>query len=126
MQCASSTATSVGLRLASISGKPGTLSRSGGDEEEVEVSPEVAETDLAAFFALAAGVNAFGAEAHLLELGDLVLHERDQGADDQGDAAAGDAGELVAEGFAGAGGHDQQHVPALGNGLADFFLVRAE
>ncbi len=39
---------------------------------------------------------------------------------------AGDGGELVAERFAGAGGHDQQDVAALGGGAADGLLVGAE
>ena len=60
------------------------------------------------------------------ELGGLVFHEGDERADDQGGAAAGDGGELVAEGFAGAGGHDEQDVAAVGGGAADGFLVGAE
>ena len=47
------------------------------------------------------------------ELRDLVLHQRDERADDQRGAAARDAGQLVAERFAGARGHDEQDVPAL-------------
>ena len=45
----------------------------------------------------------------------LVVHEGDEGGDDEGSAGlagllAGDGGELVAEGFAGAGGHDEKDV----------------
>ena len=60
------------------------------------------------------------------ELGGLVVHEGDQGADDQRGAAAGDGGKLVAEGLAGAGGHDEENVAAVGGGAADGFLVGAE
>jgi hypothetical protein len=56
----------------------------------------------------------------------LVLHERDEGAHDEGGAAAGKAGELVAKGFAGAGGHDEENVVAGGYGLAGLLLVGAE
>ena len=48
-----------------------------------------------------------------LQLGDLILHQGDQRADHQRGAAARDAGQLIAERFAGAGGHDQQHVAGL-------------
>ena len=38
----------------------------------------------------------------------------------------GDGGKLIAERFAGSGGHDQQHVAAVDGGAADGFLVGAE
>jgi hypothetical protein len=41
-------------------------------------------------------------------------------------ACGGQGGELVAEGFAGAGGHDEQDVAASGGGFADLLLVGAE
>jgi hypothetical protein len=40
--------------------------------------------------------------------------------------AAGERGELVAEAFAGSGGHDEEDVATGGGGLADFALMRAE
>ena len=76
--------------------------------------------------AVASGVDALHREAALLELGGLIFHQRDQRADHQRRAAARDAGQLVAERFARAGGHDQQHVLALDHGAADRFLVGAE
>ncbi len=60
------------------------------------------------------------------ELGGLVVHEGDEGGDDEGGASAGDGGELVAEGFSGSGGHDEQDVAAVGGGAADGFLIGAE
>jgi len=51
-----------------------------------------------------------GGDAHVAELGDLVLHEGDEGRDDDGGAAfLEDGGKLVAEGFAAAGGHDDAY-----------------
>jgi len=44
-------------------------------------------------------VNAGYAEAGGGELGGLVVHEGDEGGDDEGSAAAGYGGELVAEGL---------------------------
>ena len=44
-------------------------------------------------------MDAGDAEAEGGELGGLVVHEGDEGRDDEGGASAGDGGELVAEGF---------------------------
>jgi len=60
------------------------------------------------------------------ELGGLVVHERDEGRDDQRGASASDGGKLVAERFACAGGHDEQSVAAIDDGVADGFLIGAE
>jgi hypothetical protein len=66
------------------------------------------------------------AEAVGRELSGLIVHEGDEGADDEGGTAAGDGGKLVTERFAGSGGHDQEDVAASGGGAADGFLVGAE
>jgi len=71
-------------------------------------------------------VDAFRPQPQLLELRDLVLHEGDERRDHDRRAAAGEAGELVAERLPGAGGHHQQDVPALHDGAAHRLLVRAE
>ena len=57
---------------------------------------------------------------------DLVLHQGDQGRNYQGDPGEQQGGDLVAQGFAGAGGHDAQHVPALEQGINQGFLTGAE
>ena len=56
----------------------------------------------------------------------LVVHEGYERGDDEAGAAAGQGGELVAEGFARASGHDEQDVLAVGCGAADGLLVGAE
>ncbi len=66
------------------------------------------------------------AEAGGGELGGLVVHEGDEGRDDEGGASAGDGGELVAEALAGSGGHDEEDVAAFGGGSADGLLIGAE
>ena len=66
------------------------------------------------------------AEAERGKFRGLVVHEGDERGDDEGCAASGERGELVAEGFARAGGHDEQDVAAIGGGFADLLLVRAE
>lgn len=103
----------------------------GGDEEELEPAFEVVAAGLAGVVAGEPGVNAGYAEAGGGEFGGLVVHERDERADDDGGCAvaggsAGEGGELVAEAFACAGGHDEKDVAARGEGLADGFLIFAE
>ena len=115
-----------GLALGEHGGEAGDAHAFGGDEEEVEVAGEVVAAGLAGVVAGEAGVNAGDAEAEGGELGGLVVHEGDEGGDDEGGAAAREGGELVAEGLSGAGGHDEQDVAAGGGGFADELLVGAE
>ena len=98
----------------------------GRDEQELQAAFQIVDADLARVGAAAAGVNALGAQASFAELGDLVFHQRDQRADHQRDPAPSQPGQLVAERFAGAGRHHQQHVFALGSGFAGLLLMRAE
>ena len=115
-----------GLRLASISGKPGDAQALRRDEEELQVAVEVVDAGLARGGAVAPGVDALHREVALLELGHLIFHQGDQRTDHQRGAAARHGGQLVAQRLAGAGGHDQQDVAALDHGLADGFLAWAE
>ena len=64
----------------------------GGDEEELEFAVEVVYADLAGGRAVAPGVDAFDGETKVAQLGELVFHEGDERADDQGGAAAREAG----------------------------------
>ncbi len=126
MQCASSTAINAGDPLGQHFGKARHGQPFGRDEQEVEAAFEVVEASLARILAAAARVDALGAEAVRLELGDLVFHQGDQRAHHQGHAAAGDPGELVAERLARAGRHHQQRVAALDHRAAHGLLVGAE
>jgi hypothetical protein len=56
----------------------------------------------------------------------VIVHQRDKRGDNEGCALARDGGKLVAERFARARGHHQQHVAAIGGGAADGLLIRAE
>ena len=71
-------------------------------------------------------MDARDAQTECGELGDLVLHERDERRDDQRGSAARDGGKLVAERLPRPGGHDQQQVAAGDGGAADRFLVGAK
>jgi hypothetical protein len=87
-----------GLAFGEHLGEAGDAHALGCDEEELEGAVEVIAAGLAGVFA----------------------------GDDEGGAAASDGGELVAEGFACSGGHDEEDVAAVGGGAADGFLVGAE
>src|SRR5262249_22716950 len=70
-------------------------------------------------------------DAVVEEVIDLVFHERDERADDDGNAFEGDGGQLEAEALAGAGRHDDEGVaPAEGRvhglGLAGAKSAKAE
>jgi hypothetical protein len=71
-----------------------------------------------------------GGNAELLERADLVVHQRDQRADDQRHAVpravARDRRHLVAQALAAAGGHQHHRVAAAGDGLDDVSLLAAE
>ena len=56
----------------------------------------------------------------------LVLHERDQRGDDHREVVPHQGGQLIAERFARAGGHDHQHVAVVERGLARLPLPSAE
>ena len=55
--------------------------------------------------------------SHLAKTIDLVLHQRNQGADDDRATSSEDRRGLVAKGLASAGGHDDQRVAILQGGL---------
>ena len=71
-------------------------------------------------------MNARDGETEGGEFRNLVLHECDQRADDEGGAAARNSWKLEAKGFAGAGRHDQKHVLPGDGGAADDFLIDPE
>ena len=68
-------------------------------------------------------MDALHLEALVFQLRHLIFHQRNQRADHKCRSAAGDAGQLVAEGLARACRHDQQHILAFDSRLADDFLV---
>jgi hypothetical protein len=114
------------LALGEHLGEAGDAHALGGDEEELEGAVEVVAAGLAGVFAGEAGVDAGDLEAHGGELVGLVVHEGDEGGDHQRGPAAGDGGELVAEGFSGSGRHNEEDVAAIGGGAADGLLIGAE
>jgi hypothetical protein len=49
------------------------------DEQIIQPTVQIIDADLARSRPVAAGVNALGAQAEFAQLGDLILHQRDQG-----------------------------------------------
>jgi hypothetical protein len=66
------------------------------------------------------------ADAVALQAFDLVLHQGDQGRDDDHQTRAQQGGELEAEGFAAAGWHDHEEVLARDRRFDDFSLAGAK
>jgi hypothetical protein len=62
----------------------------------------------------------------LVQLVGLVLHQRDEGGDDHGEAGKDERGELVEERLAGAGGHHHQRVAAAQHRADHLLLPGAE
>ena len=72
------------------------------------------------------GVEEGGGYARLPQGGHLILHQGDQGGDDQGHPRQQQGGELVAHRLARPGGHDAQHVPPGQEGVHQGLLGVAE
>ena len=96
------------------------------DEQEVERSVQVASTGFARGFARQPRVDPGDVHPELVELGCLVIHERDQWRNDERGAAASKRRQLVAQGFACAGWHHQQHIGAVHGRGTHSLLVGAE
>ncbi len=86
--------------------------------------------DVARLTAVQRAVEKRGVHADLFERTDLVLHQRDQRADDQRHTAAGavarDRRHLVGQALAAAGGHQHQGVAAVDDVIDDVDLQAAE
>ena len=98
----------------------------GGDVEEFEGAGADLVIDGEGFLGAEGGVEAGGGDASLLKGIDLVLHEGDEGGDDEGDAVEEEGGKLVAEGLAAAGGKDGEGGAVGEEGLDDRLLAVAE
>ena len=62
----------------------------------------------------------------LVEGADLVLHQRDEGGDDERDAWQAGGGELIGEALAAAGGGDDEGLAAVEEGVDGLALPRTE
>ena len=98
----------------------------GGDVEETPfVAVEAGETR-AGLGGRKRGVEKGCGDAGGLELVHLVLHQRDERGDDDGQAGAVEGGDLKAEGFAASGGEECEDIAAGEGGFDDVALERAE
>ena len=65
-----------------------------------------------------------GGDAELAQAGDLVIHQRDEGGNDDRGARAAEGGHLVADAFAAAGRHQHEGVAAR-HDMLDRLLLQA-
>ena len=96
----------------------------GRDVEQFQGALFEAVPDRIGFFVGIAGGQRARFNAGLAQATDLVAHQGDQGRDDNSDPIAHQGGQLEAERFAAAGGHDRKDVFAGGHGLHDLGLAR--
>ena len=98
----------------------------GGDVEDVDFAIHCLFAEIAGFGFVERGVEGSGADAELAQGFDLVAHEGDERGDDDAHAFAAQSGDLVAEGFSAAGGHQDQRVAAAHGVGYYLFLLAAE
>ena len=84
----------------------------GGDVDEVELAREVGALDGGALLRRLGRVQVRGAHAVGDEGVDLVVHQGDEGADDEAGAGAHERRDLVDQALAAAGGHEHDGVAA--------------
>ena len=99
----------------------------GGDIEKLEAAGLRFGHDLRLVLARNRGVDGGSGHAGSAEGIDLVLHQREEGRDDERDAGPGDeSGHLVADALAAAGRQDGERVLPIEDGRDDFGLAGAE
>ena len=96
------------------------------NEEELQAAIQVIHASLPRLRPVEAGVNPPHPQAERQELGRLILHQRNQRADDQSRSAQRNRRQLVAERLAKAGRHHQQQVAPRNGRAADRLLIGAE
>ena len=96
------------------------------DVEQVEPARAGAVLDRPDFAEGERGVEIPGAHPCLPQGVDLVLHQRDEGGDDDRDAGTEQGGDLVAQRLAAAGGHDHQAIAAARDVPDDRFLLASK
>ncbi len=94
-------------------------------EEAILVAPQAAET-LARVVGVEGGVEERGLDAVRLEGVDLVLHQGDEGRDDEGEALAEDGGELEAQRLPSPGGQQGEDIATGQSRGHDVFLIGPE
>ena len=97
-----------------------------GDVQQVQLAPVQGLFHLADLGRAQGGIEVTRVYAQLAQGVHLVLHQRDQGRNDHPATRAREGGNLVAQGFAAAGGHQDQGVAAPDQGVDDLVLGWAE
>ncbi len=126
MQCASSTANSEIGVVGQLGEEALVVEPLGCDVEELQAAGAEAVGDVTCLGLLDARVEPGRGDALADEGVDLILHQRDQRRDDDGDAVEQQGRQLIAEALAGAGGKDGERRAAGEERVDDALLARAE
>lgn len=100
----------------------------GGDIEQLKRSVAHALPGVTQFVWCEGGIHAGGFDTAFAKCADLVFHQRNERRYNKGKAGQAKRGQLVAEGFAAAGGEDREGAPPGGveKGFNDLLLAVAE
>ncbi len=98
----------------------------GRDVEDLDVPPLNGIDDVVLLVGRLRAVEPRRGDAALTQRVDLVLHQRDERRDDDGEPGEDESGRLEAEGLAAAGGKDDERVAAVERALHRLALQRAE
>ena len=98
----------------------------GREIEDADVSARDALPYLDVFIARGCGIYGLGRDARELQRGDLILHQRDERRNDNGQTAFHQCGHLIAQRFARTRRHDSEHMPVAEQAIDDALLARTE
>ena len=115
-----------GLSFGQHLRKAGHAQPLGSNKQKLKVALHVVDASLPRALTIAAGVDALGRQAKLLQLAYLVIHQGDERTDHQRGSTARQSRQLIAERLARSGGHDQQRIFSRGHRLAHRLLVGPE
>ena len=93
---------------------------------ELIFAPAQSGADPAVFVGIHGAVEECRGNPRFFQRGHLVLHQRNQRGYDQRQPRKKESGDLIAEGFPAAGGHDPEAVPAGQDAVDQLFLPAAE
>ncbi len=98
----------------------------GGDVQELARSPANLTVDCPVFLRVQRRVDVCGGNARLSQGGNLILHQRDERGEHQGQSRQQQGRKLVADRFPRPGGHNAHHVPARQKGVHQRLLPGAK
>ena len=98
----------------------------GGQIEKVQLTPAQLCGNLSLLIIAERRIQRGCLETQLVQGGDLIIHQRNQGRNHHSHTVTQQPGHLIAQGLAAAGGHQYQRITALCHRLYDVGLLTAE